>query len=100
MGRQCFDGRDSKRKSRGEIVTVAREQPHVGATAPSLDAEAVMFDFVNPAGTGRRSLRRREQAGLDNSQPGSGTLTQRHNGLFIGMTVERVESEVAPNIVA
>jgi hypothetical protein len=44
--------------------------------APRQNAEAVMLDFVNPTRAGRRW---RERVGrLDNSQPGAGTLTQRH----------------------
>src|SRR5262245_58884961 len=34
-----------------------------------------LFDFVNPAGTGRRSLSGRRQTRLDNAQIGAGTLT-------------------------
>jgi hypothetical protein len=52
---------------------------------------AVMLDFVNPAGAGRRGLRGRGQARLDNSQPRAGTLTQQtHSGLIKNLT-QRVE---------
>jgi hypothetical protein len=68
------------------------------AVAPSHDAETVMLDFVQPPGAGRRHLRGRWQAGLDNSQPRGGYA---HATLLLGMTAQRVQSQasVAPAIV-
>jgi hypothetical protein len=45
---------------------MARYEPHAGTVAPRQNAETVMFDFVQPAGTGRWDLRCRWQARLDN----------------------------------
>src|SRR5262249_17343467 len=50
--RHCDEG-----KARREIVSGARNEPHTGPIASGQYAEAVMFDFVNPAGAGRRGLR-------------------------------------------
>jgi hypothetical protein len=38
----------SKRKPRRKIVTVASEQSHADTIATGHDAEAVVFDLVNP----------------------------------------------------
>src|SRR5262249_52015779 len=70
---------------------VAGNQPDTSAIAPGHDAKAVMLDFVNPAGAGRRGLGRRGQTRLDGPQSGAGTLTQRHARL-IGTETEKVES--------
>jgi hypothetical protein len=61
------------------------------AIPPRQDAEAIMLDFMQPAGTRRRNLRWRREARLDNSQPRPGTLTQRH-AVLIGTDAKRVES--------
>jgi hypothetical protein len=63
--RQRHDGRHDERESRGEIVAVAGVEPHAAGVAPRQDAEAVMLDFVEPVGTGRRGFGRRRQAGFD-----------------------------------
>jgi len=44
-------------KPRREIVAIASKEPHAGTIAPRQSAEAIMLDFVQPAGTGRRGLR-------------------------------------------
>jgi hypothetical protein len=53
------------------------------------NAEAIMLDFVNPAGTGGRRLRWRRQTGLNNPQTGTIRHTQRHVRL-IGTDIQRV----------
>jgi hypothetical protein len=55
------------------------------------DAKAVMLDFVNPAGTRRRGRSGRRQTRLNYSQPGAGTLTQRHT-CDLENRMKRVES--------
>jgi hypothetical protein len=50
------------------------------AIAPRQDAEAIVFDFVQPARAARRSLSGGRQTGLDYPQPGASTVTQRHAG--------------------
>src|SRR6516165_6269322 len=67
------------------------DEPHASSILAGHDAEAVMLDFVQPVRAGRRGLCWRRQARLDNAQPGTGTLTQRHGGL-IGTSAARVES--------
>jgi hypothetical protein len=44
-------------KPRREIIAIAGEQPHTGTIPPRQNADAVVFEFMNPAGTGRRGLR-------------------------------------------
>ena len=70
----------------------AGDEPDTGTVAPRQYAEAVMLDFMQPAGTGRRCFGGRRQTRLDNAQPGAGTLTQRHAGL-IETRAQRVESK-------
>src|SRR6516165_10180032 len=45
-----------------EVGAVAGGEPDAILVAPGEDAEAVMLDLVNPAGTGRRLLGRARQA--------------------------------------
>ena len=59
----------NKWEASGEVVSCARDKLHAGSIAPGHDAEAVVFDLVNPAGAGRRSLGGRRQARFDNAQP-------------------------------
>ena len=48
-----------------EVVAFSSEQPHTAFGPPSHDAEAVMLDLVNPAGTCRRLLRGPRKTRLD-----------------------------------
>ena len=47
--REALDRGGDLRKARGEIVAIAPEQPDTPLVAPGEDAEAIVFDFVNPA---------------------------------------------------
>jgi hypothetical protein len=51
---QPLDSISGERESIGEVMAVARPQPHATASAVRHDAEAVMLDFVNPARPRRR----------------------------------------------
>src|SRR5689334_924673 len=62
---QRSDRFDDERKPRCEIVAVAGYQADTGTIAPGHDAHPVMLDLVKPVITGRRTLGRRWQAGLD-----------------------------------
>ena len=46
-----------KGKPGREIIPVASNEPHTRTISPRHDAEAIMLDFVNPTGAGRRRLR-------------------------------------------
>src|SRR5437764_7094361 len=81
---QLADRHGDKGKAVREVVSVACNQSDAGTIAAGQDAEAVMLDFVNPVRAGRRHLRWRRQTRLNYSQPGAGTLTQRH-GRLIGI---------------
>jgi hypothetical protein len=74
---------------------VPRNQPHAGTVPPRQNAETVMPDFVQPAGTGRRRLRWRWQTRLD--CPRAGTLAQRH-ACLLGVGNPRVESRRHSNV--
>ena len=63
--RQCRDCRGGHREAPGEIVAVSSEEPHTGSIAPCHDAEAVMFDFMQPVPADRRSISRAGKAGLN-----------------------------------
>ena len=95
--RQLSHGHRYKGKARRKIVSGAGNQPHARTIAAGQDAEAVMLDFVNPAGAGRRRLRWRWQTRLDYPQTRAGTLTQRHSALLIGTEMQRVESRLGGN---
>jgi hypothetical protein len=53
------------REPAGEVVALAREQPHAAVSAPSHDPEAVVLDLVKPASPSRRLLRWAGKTGLD-----------------------------------
>jgi hypothetical protein len=55
-------------------VAVAGDQAHALEIAPSQDAEAVVFDLVQPVGTARRGFGRRRQAGFDKADRSAATL--------------------------
>ena len=74
---------------------MAGDQPDTGLIAPGHDAEAVMLNFMQPTGAGRRALGGGRQTRLNDAQPWAGTLTQRHAGL-IGTAQQRVESAEFP----
>ena len=59
--------RNNDRKANSEVIAVAGDKPDAGTIAPRHDAEAVMLNFVNPAGS-------------NDAQPGAGTLTQHVRG--------------------
>jgi hypothetical protein len=63
----------NQRKTIGEVIAVAREQPHAVFVPPRQDAEAVMLNFVNPIWPRRRLLRQTGQAWLD-----GGFVTPEH----------------------
>jgi hypothetical protein len=46
--RQRHDGRHDQEEAFGEIVAVAGVEPHALGVAPRQDAEAVVFDFLQP----------------------------------------------------
>jgi hypothetical protein len=51
-------------KTVAEVVPVSGDQPNGRALAVRQDAEAIVLDFMNPAGTARGHLRRPRQARL------------------------------------
>jgi hypothetical protein len=53
---------DDERKPLAEIVSVAGNQPYTRGIALRQDAEAVVFDFVNPTGSRRRRFCQARQA--------------------------------------
>ena len=53
---ELADRRCDKGNARGEVVSVSSKQPHSRTIAPGENTKAVVFDFVNPTGTGRRNL--------------------------------------------
>jgi hypothetical protein len=53
---ELADRRCDTRKTADEVVSVSSKQPHCRTIAPGENTKAVVFDFVNPTGTGRRSL--------------------------------------------
>src|SRR5262249_1994777 len=55
----------NQRKTIGEVVAVAREQPHASFVAARQNTEAVVLDLVNPVGPAGRLLSRTGQAWLD-----------------------------------
>jgi len=65
--RQVGDGFDHLGKTISEVGAVAGVEPHARCVAARQDAEAVVLDLVNPAGTGRRLFRRFRQKGLGRS---------------------------------
>jgi hypothetical protein len=65
--RECSDRRGSYRETPGEIVAVAGKEPHTGSVAPCHDAEAVMFDFMQPVPPDRRPIGRAGEAGLNDA---------------------------------
>src|SRR5262249_25966305 len=78
-----------------KIVPGACKQSNACTIPPRQNADAVVFEFMNPTGTGRRGLRWRRQTRFDNPQAGTGTLTQRH-GRLIGISTEGVDPPTAP----
>ena len=60
----------------GEIVSVARVQPHAVGIAPRDDAEAVVLDLMQPIRPRRRPFGGQWQAGFDMAA-GMGTQRQR-----------------------
>ena len=54
--RKLADCRGDKGKAVREVVSVAGDEPHARTIPPRQNAEAVMFDFVNPIRTRRRCL--------------------------------------------
>ena len=73
------------------IVSGARYEPDARAIPARENADAVVFEFMNPTGTARWSLGGGGETRLDNPETGAGTLTQRH-GHLIGTETGRVES--------
>ena len=63
--RQSGNRRGGQREAPGEIMAVARQEPHAGSVSPRHDAEAVMLDFVQPVPADRRSIGRTGEAGLN-----------------------------------
>ena len=92
--RKLAHGHCDEREARREIVSGACNEPHSRTVAPRQDAEAIVLDFVNPTGAGRRGLGGRRQTRFDYPQAGAGTLTQRPADL-IGTRAPRVESACA-----
>src|SRR5215472_14575600 len=77
--RQRFERRRNERKLIRKIASVAGNEPHSGTVSPGQNPKAVMLDFVEPAGTGRRGLRGSRQTWLYDPHPrGSTLITQRH----------------------
>jgi hypothetical protein len=52
--RQLAHGHSDERKARREIVSGASNQANARTIAPRQNAEAVVFDFVNPAEAAKR----------------------------------------------
>jgi hypothetical protein len=55
----------SEREALGEVVAVSAEQADAAPAPVRQDAEAVVLDVVNPAGTRRRLASRPRQAWLE-----------------------------------
>ena len=60
--RQFGDGCRGEREAIGEVIALAGVKGHAGGVALGENAEAVVLDFVNPAGPARRPLGRAGQA--------------------------------------
>jgi len=54
LDREIIDGVGDQRKTIGEVITVAREQPDAARVAPRQNAKSVVLDLANPIGPGRR----------------------------------------------
>ena len=63
--RQSRDSRGNERKSAGEIVAVASNEPHASGIAPRQESEAVVLDLVNPTCARRRHFCRGRETGLN-----------------------------------
>ena len=75
--RQGRDSRGNERKSAGEIVAVASNEPHAGRIASRQEAKAVVFDLVNPTCACRGHFCRDGETGLDEA---AAAITQQdHN---------------------
>jgi len=60
------------------IIATPRQQPHVAALAARHQAEAVKFDFVNPAWSDWRVSGSGGEAGFDEAMAGSTQHKNRH----------------------
>src|SRR5262249_12906176 len=72
-------GLHDQREASRPVDPIAGEQPHANGVAPSHEAEAVVFDLVNPAGTARGVLGGGWEAGRNEGGRGPAG-TQQHAG--------------------
>ena len=63
--RQDVHRRSHIGEARGEVIAVAGDETNTTGISPCHDAEAVVLDLMNPAGTGRRHFGWRGQARVD-----------------------------------
>ena len=89
--REGSDGRGRHGKAIGEVEALASVERHAAGSPIGEDTEAVMLDFVNPAGPGRRLLGRAGQARLDAPQLAM-QLTRRGHGSLNNRFAAEVES--------
>jgi hypothetical protein len=73
--RQRSNGPSDEWETPGKVVPVSCDEPDAGALAPRHDAEAVMLDLMNPAGTRRRLFGGARQARLKAGQRTIGAQT-------------------------
>ena len=82
---EVVHGLDHERKAVRPVVAAPGNQPDADGIAPRHQAIAVVLDFVNPVGAGRRAVGRGRQARLDETQNG------RHSGGYIAPALPGIE---------
>ena len=71
-------GLGDQREAPRPVVPVVGQQHDAGGVAADHHAEAVVFDFVNPAGAGRRAVGGGRQAGRNETRNhGAGVISAR-----------------------
>jgi ribosomal protein L37AE/L43A len=76
---------------------VTGNESHLATIMPGHDTEAVVLDLVQPAVAGRRPLRRRWQARLNETGRTPGTPTRPHNRT--GYSASVVECQILADLV-